>query len=191
MLRWAQRLATSRQLAGCVGSARGCSDGAVRGHRSGHGFCNFIASVGIHSLKKPPDGISSSPAQWQFHQTRLGAIAHGFCNFTASAALGSIAQAAASTISFQKATGHWGPQRRPRLQQFRCGRAGKAKAPERVKSNGPMAISSNAARARRSFHRERWGHGRKVKGPPRASAYQNLPQCPLCQGAPWPFRPLR
>ena len=41
--------AVSLSLAGCVGSARGCSDGAVRGRRSGHGFCNFIASVGTHS----------------------------------------------------------------------------------------------------------------------------------------------
>ena len=76
--------AVSLSLAGCVGSARGCSDGAVRGRRSGHGFCNFIASVGIHSagrgfndfvagaLRKsfPTGRILSSPmVQWLFHQT--------------------------------------------------------------------------------------------------------------------------
>ena len=47
----AQRLATSRYpFAGCVGSAaRGCADGAVWGHRSENGFCDFIVSVRGHS----------------------------------------------------------------------------------------------------------------------------------------------
>ena len=47
----AQRLATSRcPLAGCVGSAaQGGSDGSGKGHRSGRGFCDFVASVGGRS----------------------------------------------------------------------------------------------------------------------------------------------
>ena len=100
LLRWAQRLATSRQLAGCVGSARGCSDGAVWGHRSGHGFCNFIASVGIRSAGRGFNDFLSKSRQEGFrqvrsngHQTRLGAIAHGLCNFIASVGVPSAGRA--------------------------------------------------------------------------------------------------
>ena len=76
---------------------------------------------------------------------QLGAIAQGTASAIASRALGPIAQAAASTISSRARCERVSPSsQNPPGKDF-------------VKSNGPMAISSNAARGHRSFHRECWG----------------------------------
>ena len=55
-LRRGWRQAVVRLLAALEARAPGGSDGSVRGHRSGRGFCDFVTSVGGHSASTAGTG---------------------------------------------------------------------------------------------------------------------------------------